>query len=160
MSMEEKSTWTVSVKTLDNLEGPLVNPPPDVTREWTIDDGAYWSTEWTRFMTETKTMIDHPSHKTRFSDSSLYDEVCIFCGATDGAGDRRLKSPCPVDETTRAVALWKETIFNPPSPSPSLKEAVGGFSNSYLMVGNCTVNCVPISVSNSLPYAVPYKVTP
>ena len=25
----------------------------------------------------------HPSHKTRFSDSSLYDEVCIYCGITD-----------------------------------------------------------------------------
>jgi hypothetical protein len=36
-----------------------------------------------------------PTHKTRFSDSSLYDEVCIYCGATDGRGDNRLGDPCP-----------------------------------------------------------------
>lgn len=34
-------------------------------------------------------------HKTRFSDSSLYDEKCVYCGATDGWGDNGLKNPCP-----------------------------------------------------------------
>ena len=34
-------------------------------------------------------------HKTRFSDSSLYDEKCVYCGATDGFGDKRLSKPCP-----------------------------------------------------------------
>lgn len=38
---------------------------------------------------------DHPSHKTRYSDSSIYDEVCIYCGATDASGDYDLKFPCP-----------------------------------------------------------------
>lgn len=42
-------------------------------------------------------MMKHPSHKTRFSDSSFYDEVCVNCGATDrvpgGWGD--LAKPCP-----------------------------------------------------------------
>ena len=39
----------------------------------------------------------HPSHKTRFSDSSLYDEVCIHCGATDltPGGWGKLAEPCP-----------------------------------------------------------------
>lgn len=37
---------------------------------------------------------DHPSHKTRFSDSSFYDEICTLCGATDAAGDDRLKHQC------------------------------------------------------------------
>src|SRR3546814_7325993 len=32
---------------------------------------------------------------TRFSDSSLYDEGCTRCGATDGWGDKRLNQPCP-----------------------------------------------------------------
>lgn len=40
----------------------------------------------------------HPSHKTRISDSSLYDEVCTLCGATDASGDKRLSSPCPNQE--------------------------------------------------------------
>lgn len=40
-------------------------------------------------------MKDHPSHKTRYSDSSIYDEVCIYCEATDGRGDNGLKVPCP-----------------------------------------------------------------
>lgn len=35
------------------------------------------------------------SHVTRFSmDSSLYDEVCINCGETDGYGGK-LSKPCP-----------------------------------------------------------------
>ncbi len=53
-------------------------------------------------------MIDHPSHKTRFSDSSFYDEVCVNCGATDGRGDDRLTKPCPTapdpDTTLRDAA--------------------------------------------------------
>jgi hypothetical protein len=46
-------------------------------------------------MRETK----HSSHETRFSDSSLYDEKCIHCGATDEVpgGWGRLAHPCPVD---------------------------------------------------------------
>jgi hypothetical protein len=29
---------------------------------------------------------DDMGHITRFSDSSLYDEICVVCGLTDGAG--------------------------------------------------------------------------
>lgn len=29
----------------------------------------------------------HPSHVTRFTDSSFCDYVCVNCGATDVAGD-------------------------------------------------------------------------
>jgi hypothetical protein len=32
-------------------------------------------------------------HVTRYSDSSLYDEVCTLCGATDASG--KLDQPCP-----------------------------------------------------------------
>ena len=32
-------------------------------------------------------------HVTRYSDSSLYDEVCVNCGATDTSG--KLDQPCP-----------------------------------------------------------------
>lgn len=39
----------------------------------------------------------HPSHTTRFSDSSAYDEVCTQCGSTDitGGGWGKLGEPCP-----------------------------------------------------------------
>lgn len=39
----------------------------------------------------------HPSHETRFSDSSFYDEVCIKCGAHDETpgGWGELALPCP-----------------------------------------------------------------
>lgn len=39
----------------------------------------------------------HPSHVTRFSDSSMYDERCVNCGATDQVpgGWGRLAEPCP-----------------------------------------------------------------
>lgn len=39
--------------------------------------------------------MKHSSHKTRISDSSLFDEICIYCGATDGMTDNRLKFKCP-----------------------------------------------------------------
>lgn len=37
--------------------------------------------------------MDNNGHQTRFSDSSLYDEVCVNCGATDTSG--KLDHPCP-----------------------------------------------------------------
>jgi hypothetical protein len=42
-----------------------------------------------------KVKPDKHGHRTRFSDSSYFDEVCIMCGATDGFGDKRLDQPCP-----------------------------------------------------------------
>ena len=42
----------------------------------------------------------HPSHVTRFSDASSYDEICINCGATDQVpgGWGKLAYPCPKTE--------------------------------------------------------------
>lgn len=39
----------------------------------------------------------HPSHKTRFSDASSFDEICENCGATDQVpgGWGALAYPCP-----------------------------------------------------------------
>lgn len=39
----------------------------------------------------------HPSHKTRHSDASTFDEICVLCGYTDiaGGGWGQLKYPCP-----------------------------------------------------------------
>ena len=42
-------------------------------------------------------MPKHPSHVTRFSDASSFDEVCVNCGATDEVpgGWGKLAKPCP-----------------------------------------------------------------
>ncbi len=42
-------------------------------------------------------IVKDPSHKTRYSDSSMYDEVCVNCGATDlvPGGWGKLADPCP-----------------------------------------------------------------
>ena len=39
----------------------------------------------------------HPSHKTRGSDASSFDEICVFCGRTDTVpgGWGKLSEPCP-----------------------------------------------------------------
>lgn len=37
----------------------------------------------------------HQTHDTYISDSSVYDERCKNCGATDGCGDTGLYSRCP-----------------------------------------------------------------
>ena len=42
----------------------------------------------------------HESHRTRLSDSSLYDEVCTLCGATDRG--RNLEEPCAGSEEALA----------------------------------------------------------
>ena len=38
----------------------------------------------------------HPTHITRISDASSFDEICVNCGATDiaGGGWGKLKEPC------------------------------------------------------------------
>ena len=39
---------------------------------------------------------DEKGHRTRFSDSSIYDEVCVLCGATDAwANMTKLLATCP-----------------------------------------------------------------
>ena len=45
----------------------------------------------------------HPTHKTRFSDSSFHDEVCEACGGTDAAGDLSLGDPCPATGAPKPV---------------------------------------------------------
>jgi hypothetical protein len=37
----------------------------------------------------------HPTHNTRISDASSFDEICDRCGATDFPGSDRLAHPCP-----------------------------------------------------------------
>lgn len=48
----------------------------------------------------------HPSHVTRFSDASTYDEVCINCGATDEVpgGWGNLANGCPKMPTKETAA--------------------------------------------------------
>jgi hypothetical protein len=74
--------------------------------------------------------LDPNGHQTRFSDSSLYDEVCNLCGATDTSG--KLDQPCPVatapDHATPDPAYGVEratfyktnagTQVQPPSSGP------------------------------------------
>lgn len=49
-------------------------------------------------------------HKTRYSDSSFYDEVCIVCGGTDAHGDDRLQHPCEGSAKAGAVAAAKRKV--------------------------------------------------
>lgn len=54
----------------------------------------------------------HPSHVTRSSDSSYYDEVCIHCGHTDSVpvGWAKLADLCPNEpEQHRAARLLGAT---------------------------------------------------
>lgn len=43
-------------------------------------------------------MNKYKGHVLRFSDSSLYDEKCVNCGATDAMGDTRLEKRCPAEK--------------------------------------------------------------
>jgi hypothetical protein len=49
----------------------------------------------------------HPSHVTRFSDASTFDEICVNCGATDEVpgGWGQLAYPCPHPPVATPSAL-------------------------------------------------------
>lgn len=57
--------------------------------------------------------IDSLGHYTRFSDSSFYDEVCVFCGTTDGYGGR-LDSACPRTVPRDATEYWVDVSYGMP----------------------------------------------
>lgn len=56
----------------------------------------------------------HPSHITRFSDASTFDEICVNCGATDQVpgGWGQLAYPCgePPSSTCGCGRLPAHTI--------------------------------------------------
>lgn len=55
-------------------------------------------------------------HKTRFSDSSQYDEVCVYCGKTDAMGP--LKGNCPkfqfdtLEDAMKEVERFRGALTN------------------------------------------------
>jgi hypothetical protein len=54
--------------------------------------------------------MTHPTHKTRYSDSSLYDEVCTLCGATDSG--QMLKVPCHKMDHRMRGTIDKDRYLN------------------------------------------------
>ncbi len=50
----------------------------------------------------------HPTHVTRHSDASTFDEICVLCGNTDTAGTGQLHMPCPTAGGDRRAALLKK----------------------------------------------------
>lgn len=48
----------------------------------------------------------HPSHMTRMSDASSYDEICVNCGSVDraGGGWGALSRPCPKEPEAHRIA--------------------------------------------------------
>lgn len=61
-------------------------------------------------------MGPHSSHKTRSSDASTFDEICVNCGATDQApgGWGELANPCPNPNPQRQ----NEETEEPPKTTP------------------------------------------
>lgn len=51
---------------------------------------------------EAVTGRDKQGHRTRMSDSSLYDEVCMYCGARDYIGNDTLRLKCTATESKKA----------------------------------------------------------
>jgi 8-oxo-dGTP pyrophosphatase MutT (NUDIX family) len=70
--------------------------------------------------------MTHPTPHTHF-DSSLYDEKCLNCGATDGNGMAVLDRPCP-------SPLLK---VEPPAPWPAPPAPEPGQHGTVLIEGPC-----------------------
>lgn len=70
--------------------------------------------------------VVHRTHDTRYSDSSVCDEICELCGTSDRDGMKRLEQPCPKarkkepDEKIPAVEM-----------ADLLKELDGCFCDDY-----------------------------
>lgn len=62
----------------------------------------------------------HPTHRTRISDASSFDEICILCGATDiaGGGWGRLAFACSASDAKREA-------FDTARASPGVKSDPG-----------------------------------
>jgi hypothetical protein len=59
--------------------------------------------------------VSAPGHVTRYSDSSLYDEVCVNCGATDTSG--KLDQPCPSAPVAPVVVPVPVAAVETPAPT-------------------------------------------
>jgi len=51
-------------------------------------------------------------------DASTYDEICVYCGATDvaGGGWGRLAYPCPATEQARREERWGDKPIGKEKP--------------------------------------------
>lgn len=60
------------------------------------------------------TEMFHKSHKTRYSDSSAYDTICVKCGATDSRGETKYQQRCLKEHSEeepwsgKIVKYWKD----------------------------------------------------
>ena len=61
------------------------------------------------------------SHKTRFSDSSIYDVKCIWCGGTDANGDRSFFSFCPNSQAKFFSSLHEANVARDKEWNPGNK---------------------------------------
>lgn len=80
--------------------------------------------------------MTHPSHDTYISDSSLYDERCRNCGATDRAGSVDLLMPCPkTNKAEYIAALRSQKADNVERISKELLEALDGSEGCLFLDG-------------------------
>lgn len=91
-------------------------------------------------------MVDHPSHVTRFSDSSFYDEVCVLCGATDAIGSHALEKPCPIGRNLMQ-SHGLEVLYYPERTERKIVKCTtcGETSLDMLAAFECTKPTIPIA---------------
>jgi hypothetical protein len=87
---------------------------------------------------------DTTGHVTRMSDSSLYDEVCIHCGATDASG--KLNEPCPSNMgdgiVSEALEHYNAMMADHATPDPAYGVQKATF---YKNSSGTTVQTPPIT---------------
>lgn len=49
--------------------------------------------------------MTHPSHEPRISDASTFDEICVYCGATDTRGSGTIHLPCTMQDKADRDAM-------------------------------------------------------
>lgn len=82
----------------------------------------------------------HATHKTRFSDSSLYDEICTACGCTDS--QKELENPCPkqiIVPTGNWIQTYSGGRFWPCDPKPehvNIRDIAHALSNQCRFAGH------------------------
>jgi hypothetical protein len=96
-SVEELFSAKRTLDVMEQVELYRANNPK--APDHAVPDPAYGVDKATFYKNSAGTQLTGTTayssgHVTRMSDSSLYDEVCVHCGATDTSG--KLDEPCPV----------------------------------------------------------------
>src|SRR6266404_7203653 len=89
-------------------------------------------------LTKEQRQANSATHKTRYSDSSLYDEVCTVCGARDFSigPDEIGNAPCPGHTRRVATSDWPKSTQELRAERDALRDQLEQANTRCICAGN------------------------